>query len=80
MTLSKAFDPAALALALKKAGIADAEKLVNDELPILFDWLNSSVAMEVAAIPLLAVAVPVLTILEQKALDAVKKVEDTLAT
>lgn len=49
MTLTKAFDPTALIAALKTAGIADAEKLVNDELPIIFDWLNSSVAMVVPA-------------------------------
>lgn len=45
MVLSKAFDLSALASSLKAAGVADAEKLVNDALPEIFDWLNSSVKM-----------------------------------
>ncbi len=69
MTLAKAFDPAALVLALKEKGLADAEKLIEtDVLAVLFDWLNSSVAIEVASVPLLAVAIPVLGILEEKAI------------
>ncbi len=69
MNLAKAFDAQALVQALKDKGLADAEKLIEqDVLSVLFDWLNSSVAIEVAAVPLLAVAVPVLSILEAKAL------------
>jgi hypothetical protein len=66
MKLSKAFDPAALISALKAAGIADAEKLVNDELPIIFDWLNTSVAMVVPS-PYNVIATGVLSDLETKA-------------
>lgn len=66
MTLSKAFDPTALISALKSAGVADAEKLVNDLLPIVFDWLNTSVGM-VAPVPYGAIAQGVLVDLEAKA-------------
>jgi len=69
MNLTKAFDAQALVQALKDKGLADAEKLIEaDVLSVLFDWLNSSVAIEVASVPLLAVAVPVLSILESKAI------------
>lgn len=78
MDLQKPFDAQALISALKAAGITDAEKLVNDELGIVFDWLNSSVALEVKSIPLLAVAIPVINELEAKALAAIKKVEDSI--
>lgn len=74
MQLTKAFDPNALISALKTAGIADAEKLVNDELPIVFDWLNSSVSM-VAPVPYGMIATGVLTDLEAKALDQIKALE-----
>ncbi len=69
MTLTKAFDLQALVLALKAKGVADVEKLIEqDVLAVVFDWLNSSVQAEVASMPLLAVALPVLSILEEKAL------------
>lgn len=74
MQLSKAFDPVALISALKTAGIADAEKLVNDELPIVFDWLNSSVAM-VAPAPYGMIANGVLTDLEAKAMAEIQALE-----
>ena len=67
MQLSKAFDSSALTAALKTAGVADAEKLVNDCLPILFDWLNSSVAVAVPA-PYGGIVSIVLSELESKAL------------
>ncbi len=73
MNLTKAFDAQALVEALKAKGLADAEKLIEaDVLSVLFDWLNSSVAIEVSAVPLLAVAVPVLSILEEKAVAELK--------
>lgn len=72
MKLEKAFDPAALISALKAAGIADAEKLVNDELPVFFDWLNSSIAMEVG--PYAPILTPILGILEQRATEEILKV------
>ena len=74
MTLTKAFDPSALIAALKTEGIADAEKLVNDLLPIVFDWLNTSVAMEIPA-PYNVVAGGVLSDLETKALAALNVLE-----
>jgi hypothetical protein len=77
MTLTKAFDPSALVAALKASGIADAEKLVNDSLPILFDWLNSSVTMAAPA-PYNVIAASVLSELESKALAAVNSIEATL--
>ncbi len=73
MTLTKAFDSSALIEALKAKGLADAEKLIEqDVLAVLFDWLNSSVEIEVASIPLLAVALPVLSLLEAKAVSELK--------
>lgn len=67
MTLTKAFDPSALVAALKSAGVADSEKLVGDCLPIVFDWLNTSVGMAVPA-PYGIIASTVLSELESKAL------------
>lgn len=67
MTLTKAFDPSALVAALKSAGVTDAEKLVNDALPVVFDWLNTSVSMAVPA-PYGIIASTVLSELESKAL------------
>lgn len=78
MTLSKPFDGSALLSSLKAAGIADAEKIINDALPVIFDWLNSSVTLEAANIPLLAVATPVLEVLESKATAAVQALEKQL--
>lgn len=75
MTLAKAFDPSALIAALKAKGIQDAEQLVNDELPVIFDWLNSSVAIEATTIPLLAMAAPFLTEIEAKVTAAVQAEE-----
>ena len=69
MTLTKAFDPSALVAALKSTGVADAEKLVNDALPVVFDWLNSSVSMAVPA-PYGMIVSTVLSELESKALAA----------
>lgn len=77
MTLTKAFDPTALVAALKAAGIADAEKLVNDAVPVIFDWLNTSIAMEVPS-PFGVIATTVLTELESKATDALNAVEKTI--
>jgi hypothetical protein len=77
MQLQKAFDPQALIKALEEKGIKDAEQLVNDELPILFDWLNSSVGM-IAPAPYGAIAQTVLGNLEQKALDEIKAFEASL--
>jgi hypothetical protein len=74
MTLTKAFDPSALVTALEAAGIADAKKLVGDCLPIVFDWLNTSVAMEIPA-PYNVVAGGVLSDLETKALAALNVLE-----
>jgi hypothetical protein len=77
VTLTKAFDPTALMTALKAQGIADAEKLVNDSLPVIFDWLNTSIAMDVPS-PFGVIASTVLTELESKATDALNAVEKTL--
>lgn len=66
MTLTKAFDPTALISALEAKGINDAKQLVNDELPMIFDWLNSSVAMVVPA-PYNVIAGGILSDLEAKA-------------
>lgn len=74
MTLTKAFDPTALAEALKATGVADAEKLVNDALPIIFDWLNTSVGMSVPQ-PYGIIASTVLSELENKALVELKLLE-----
>lgn len=72
MDLQKAFDLQGLVNALKAKGLPDAEKLVaGDLLPVIFDWLNSSVKLEAGANPLIAVAVPVLEVLESKAEQAV---------
>ncbi len=76
MTLTKAFDTQALVTALKAKGLADAEKMIEqDVLSVLFDWLNSSVEIEVASVPLLAVAMPVLSILESKAIAELQSLE-----
>ncbi len=73
MNLSKAFDGQALLQALKEKGLADAEKLLEDDiLKVLFDWLNASVLLESADHPLYVMAVPVLQILEDKALSQIK--------
>lgn len=77
MTLTKAFDPSALVAALKSAGVADAEKLVNDSLPIVFDWLNTSVSMDIPA-PYGLIVSTVLSELETKALAALNAVEATI--
>lgn len=74
MNLSKPFALNDLANALKAAGIADAEKLVNDALPVIFDWLNSSAAVAIPA-PYGLIASTVLSELEAKALEALKSVE-----
>lgn len=74
MQLQKAFDPAPLIAALEAKGIKDAEQLVNDELPVVFDWLNSSVGM-VAPLPYGAIAVSVLGDLEAKALAEIAALE-----
>lgn len=74
MTLTKPFDLVALVAALKDKGLVDAEKVVeNDGIKVLFDWLNSSVQMEVASIPLLSMALPVLQVLENKVIDELDK-------
>jgi hypothetical protein len=74
MNLQKPFDLQALVEALKAKAIPEAEKFVTkDGLPVLFDWLNSSVKLESASNPLLAMAVPVIEVLESKALDAIEK-------
>lgn len=77
MTLTKAFDPSALVAALKSAGVADAEKLVNDSLPIVFDWLNTSVSMDIPA-PYGLIVSTVLSELETKALAALNAAEATI--
>lgn len=74
MQLAKAFDPQALLTALKAQGIPDAEKVVNDALPVLFDWLNTSVGM-VAPAPYGTIVKGVLADLEQKATDEIKSLE-----
>ncbi len=74
MTLAKAFDPAALVDALKTVGVADAEKVVNDCLPIVFDWLNTSVHMAVPA-PYGIIASTVLSELENGALAEINSLE-----
>lgn len=74
MDLQKPFDPQALIKALKAKGIADAEQLVNDELPVLFDWLNTSVGMVTPA-PYGVIVKTVLVELEAKATDAIKALE-----
>lgn len=80
MQLSKPFDPLPLIAAMKAAGIPDAEKLVNDQVAIVLDWVNSSVDLETQKIPLLSLAVPALKSLEQKALDALKEVETKIGS
>ena len=77
MTLTKAFDPSALVAALKSAGVADAEKLVNDSLPVVFDWLNTSVSMDIPA-PYGLIVSTVLSELETKALAALNAAEATI--
>ncbi len=73
MTLTKAFDAQALIEEMKSKGFPDLEKLIEeDALAVLFDWLNLSVQIEVASMPLLAVALPVLELLEAKAMDEIK--------
>ena len=74
MTLSKAFDPAPLIAALKANGIADAEKLVSDELPVIFDWLNTSIGLGVPA-PYNVIATGVLADLEAKATAEIQALE-----
>lgn len=68
MDLIKPFDPKALISALEAKGLQDAERIVtSDILPVFFDWCNSSIKME-GQIGI--IMVPVLEILEEKALDA----------
>ena len=74
MNLSKPFALTDLGNALKAAGIADAEKLVNDALPVIFDWLNSSAAAAIPA-PYGIIVSTVLAELEAKATAAVQAVE-----
>lgn len=78
MKLNKAFDPVALISVLKANGIKDAEQLVNDELPVIFDWLNSSVGMVVPA-PYAMIATGILTELEAKAQAEIAALESKLA-
>lgn len=69
MDLAKAFDPQALIAALEAKSLVDAKKIVTaDVLPVIFDWLNSSVAIEAKSIPLLIIAQPILSTLEEKVL------------
>ncbi len=71
MELAKAFDGMALIEALKAKGIADAEKiLTSDIIPVIFDWLNSSVPLEWPNNPYSGVALTALRALEQKILEA----------
>lgn len=74
MNLSKPFALTDLATALKAAGIADAEKLVNDALPVIFDWLNSSASAAIPA-PYGLIVSTVLAELESKATTAITAVE-----
>lgn len=75
MQLSKAFDPTALVAALKAKGLVDAEAMVNaDVLPTFFDWLNSSVSMDVPA-PYGTIATRILSDLESKALAEIAALE-----
>ena len=74
MNLSKPFALSDLGAALKAAGIADAEKIVNDCLPIVFDWLNSSAAAEIPA-PYGLIVSTVLAELESKATAALVAIE-----
>lgn len=79
MQLQKAFDPSPLIAALKEKGIKDAEQLVNDELPVIFDWLNSSVAIEAAKIPFAGQIAPlVLTELETLAVTKLQEFEKSI--
>jgi len=73
MQLSKAFDPVALIAALKTAGLVDAEKVISDLLPVTFDWLNSSIAMEAGVYG--GFVIPVLGLLEQKAMEQITSLE-----
>lgn len=71
MTLNHAFDPQALIDALKANAVPDAEKVITDKtLPIICDWLNSSIALESPVIG--KVAQPILEVIETKAIDALK--------
>jgi hypothetical protein len=45
MTLTKAFDPAALLAALKSAETPDLEIIANDDIAFLLSWVTSSLAM-----------------------------------
>lgn len=45
MQLSKAFDVQSLLDALKSVGFPDVEKLLIDDVQVLFDWINQSLAM-----------------------------------
>jgi len=77
MQLNKAFDPTALLAALKTAGVADAEKVLNDALPVFFDWLKTSVGMEFPQ-PYGMIAAGVLTDLEAKGIAAVQALESKI--
>lgn len=50
MQLTSAWDVKALSAALEKVGVPDGEKFVNDGLPVLFDWVNSSLALNASAV------------------------------
>lgn len=50
ITLTTAWDLKALASALEAIGVPDGEKFVNDGLPVLFDWINSSLALNASAL------------------------------
>jgi len=78
MQLSKAFDPQALVKALESQGVQDAEKLVNDAIPVVFDWINSSVAMEPVPFGLGALVGSILAEVESKAQAALVAAEAKL--
>lgn len=64
--ISKAWDPKALTDALKKAELPDVLKTINDAIAVLFDWINSSIALN--ASPVEASLMGILTSVEQMAL------------
>jgi hypothetical protein len=78
MQLSKAFDPQALVKALEAKGIADTKQTVNDAIPVIFDWFNSSVAIEVPA-AYGALIQGVLAQVESKGQEALKALEDKIS-
>ena len=73
MKIQKPFDPKALFQALEAKGLPDAEAAANDLIPVIFDWINSSIGMESGVYgPILQ---PIVTGLEQKAMDGLKAAE-----